>query len=43
MRLRVASAFVLKYFLDKFVAFAVFGRPWFLWSYWQPLGPDVRR
>jgi len=36
------SAFVLKYFLDKFVAFAVFGRPWFLWSYWQPLGPDVR-
>jgi len=36
------SAFVLKYFLDKFVAFAVFGRPWFLWSYWQPLGPDAR-
>jgi uncharacterized membrane protein YhaH (DUF805 family) len=36
------TAFVLKYFLDKFVAFAVFGRPWFLWSYWQPLGPDVR-
>ncbi len=36
------SAFVLKYFLDKFVAFAVFGRQWFLWSYWQPLGPDVR-
>jgi uncharacterized membrane protein YhaH (DUF805 family) len=36
------TAFVLKYFLDKFVAFAVFGRPWFLWSYWQPLGPQVR-
>src|SRR5256884_1939792 len=36
------SAFVLKYFLDKFVAFAVFGRSWFLWSYWQPLGPDAR-
>jgi uncharacterized membrane protein YhaH (DUF805 family) len=36
------TAFVLKYFLDKFVAFAVFGRPWFLWSYWQPLGPNVR-
>src|SRR5260370_42449801 len=36
------TAFILKYFLDKFVAFAVFGRPWFLWSYWQPLGPDVR-
>src|SRR5882762_9393937 len=36
------SAFILKYFLDKFVAFAVFRRPWFLWSYWQPLGPDVR-
>jgi len=35
-------AFVLKYFLDKFVAFAVFGRSWFLWSYWQPVGPDVR-
>jgi uncharacterized membrane protein YhaH (DUF805 family) len=36
------SAFVLKYFLDKFVAFAVFGRSWFLWNYWQPLGPDAR-
>src|SRR5260370_2480750 len=36
------SAFVLKYFLDKFVAFAVFGRSWFLWSYWQPLGPGAR-
>ena len=36
------GAFVLKYFLDKFVAFAVFGRSWFLWSYWQPLGPDAR-
>ena len=36
------SAFVLKYFLDKFVAFAVFERQWFLWSYWQPLGPDAR-
>ncbi len=36
------SAFVLKYFLDKFVAFAVFGRSWFLWSYWEPLGPDAR-
>src|SRR5712664_3037199 len=36
------SAFVLKYFLDKIVAFAVFGRQWFLWSYWQPLGPDAR-
>jgi uncharacterized membrane protein YhaH (DUF805 family) len=34
--------FLLKYFLDKFVAFAVFGRSWFLWSYWQPLGPDAR-
>jgi uncharacterized membrane protein YhaH (DUF805 family) len=36
------SLFVLKYFIDKFVAFAVFGRRWFLWSYWQPLGPDAR-
>jgi uncharacterized membrane protein YhaH (DUF805 family) len=36
------SAFVLKYFLDKFVAFAMFGRQWFLWSYWQPLGPNAR-
>ena len=36
------SAFVLKYFLDKFVAFRVFGRSWFLWSYWEPLGPDAR-
>jgi uncharacterized membrane protein YhaH (DUF805 family) len=36
------SAFVLKFFLDKFVAFAVFGRQWFLWSYLQPLGPDIR-
>jgi len=36
------SLFILKYFLDKFVAFAVFGRPWFLWSYWQPFGPDAR-
>jgi len=36
------SAFLLKFLLDKFVAFAVFGRSWFLWSYWQPLGPDVR-
>src|SRR6267378_4173050 len=36
------TAFVLKYLLDKFVAFAVFGRIWYLWSYWQPLGPDVR-
>ena len=36
------SAFILKYFLDKFVAFAVFGRSWFLWSYWQPFGPDAR-
>src|SRR5947208_15613537 len=34
------SAFVLKYFLDKYVAFAVFGRSWFLWSYWEPLGLD---
>ncbi len=36
------TAFVLKYFLDKFVAFAVFGRWWFLWSYWQPLEPNAR-
>src|SRR5437762_13841729 len=36
------SAFFLKYLLDKFVAFAVFDRPWFLWSYWRPLGPDAR-
>jgi uncharacterized membrane protein YhaH (DUF805 family) len=36
------SAFVLKYFLDKSVAFAAFGRSWFLWSYWQPLEPDAR-
>ncbi len=36
------TAFVLKYFLDKFVAAVVFGRSWFLWSYWQPVGPDVR-
>ena len=35
-------AFVLKFLLDKFVAFAVFGRQWFLWSYLQPLGPDIR-
>src|SRR5207244_12156045 len=35
------SAFILKYFLDKFVAFAVFDRPWFLWSYWRPFGPDA--
>lgn len=35
-------AFVLKYFLDKFVAFAVFGRVWHLWSYWQPLEPNAR-
>src|SRR6267154_954233 len=36
------SAFVLKYFLDKMVAAVVFERTWFLWSYWQPLGPDTR-
>ena len=36
------TAFPLKFLLDKFVAFAVFGRRWFLWSYWQPLGPGVR-
>src|SRR5258708_36870082 len=36
------SAFFLKYFLDKIVAFVVFGRQWILWSYWQPLGPDAR-
>src|SRR5260370_18767439 len=36
------SAFFLKYCLDKIVAFVVFGRQWFLWSYWQPLGPDAR-
>ena len=36
------TAFVLKYFLDKFAAFAVFGRSWFLWSYWQPLEPNAR-
>ena len=36
------SAFILKYFLDKFVAYAWFGRSWFLWSYWQPLGPEAR-
>jgi len=36
------SAFLLKFLLDKFVAFAVFGRSWFLWSYWQPLGPAAR-
>jgi uncharacterized membrane protein YhaH (DUF805 family) len=36
------TLFVLKYFLDKFAAFALFGRSWFLWSYWQPLGPDAR-
>jgi uncharacterized membrane protein YhaH (DUF805 family) len=36
------TAFVLKYFLDKVVAGLVFERPWFLWSYWQPLGPDTR-
>lgn len=33
---------VLKFILDKFVAFAVFGRAWFLWSYWQPLEPNAR-
>ncbi len=36
------TAFVLKYFLDKVVAGVVFERPWFLWNYWQPLGPDTR-
>jgi uncharacterized membrane protein YhaH (DUF805 family) len=36
------SAFFLKYFLDKFVAFAWFGRQWFLWSYWEPLGEGTR-
>src|SRR6267154_3309816 len=36
------SAFLLKFFLDKFVAFAWFGRSWFLWSYWQPLGAGAR-
>jgi len=36
------SAFVLKYFLDKVVAGLVFERTWYLWSYWQPLGPDTR-
>src|SRR5713101_985040 len=36
------SAFFLKYCLDKIVAFVVFGRSWFLWSYWEPLGPDAR-
>src|SRR2546428_2844395 len=36
------TAFVLKYFLDKMVAALVFERTWFLWSYWQPLGPDAR-
>jgi uncharacterized membrane protein YhaH (DUF805 family) len=36
------SAFFLKYFLDKFVAFGWFGRSWFLWSYWEPLGPGAR-
>jgi uncharacterized membrane protein YhaH (DUF805 family) len=36
------TAFVLKYLLDRFVAITVFGRVWYLWNYWQPLGPDVR-
>src|SRR5258708_4374484 len=36
------SAFVLEYFLDKYLAFAVFGRSWFWWSYLQPFGPGVR-
>jgi uncharacterized membrane protein YhaH (DUF805 family) len=36
------TAFVLKYLLDRFVAFAVFGRVWYLWNYWLPLGPDTR-
>jgi uncharacterized membrane protein YhaH (DUF805 family) len=36
------SAFALKYFIDKFVAFEWFGRSWFLWSYWEPLGPSAR-
>src|SRR5258708_3916235 len=36
------KAFVLKYFLDKMVAALVFERTWFLWNYWQPLGPDAR-
>src|SRR5258708_13388802 len=36
------SAFLLKFVLDKFVAFAWFGRSWFLWSYWQPLGAGAR-
>jgi uncharacterized membrane protein YhaH (DUF805 family) len=36
------SLFALKFFLDKFVAFAWFGRSWYLWSYWEPLGPGAR-
>jgi len=36
------TAFVLKYFLDKMVAALVFERTWFLWNYWQPLGPGSR-
>ena len=36
------AAFVLKYLLDKVVAGVVFERTWFLWNYWQPLGPDAR-
>ena len=36
------SAFVLKFLIDKFAAFAWFGRQWFVWSYWQPLGSGAR-
>jgi uncharacterized membrane protein YhaH (DUF805 family) len=36
------TAFVLKFFLDKIVTSAFFGREWHLWSYFQPLGPAGR-
>ncbi len=36
------GALALKYFLDKFVAGAVFHRAWMPWSYWAPLGPQAR-
>jgi uncharacterized membrane protein YhaH (DUF805 family) len=36
------AAFVLKFCLDNFVAYVIFHRAWFLWSYWIPLGPSAR-
>lgn len=35
-------ALVVKYILDKSVAFGFFHRVWFPWSYFVPLGPQAR-